>query len=381
MPTLNRHTIWALAALFAFSLNATTSHSAPSITSVDVSQLSQGIITISGSGFGSGPQIEVYDDFEHSNAQAGEPIVGNQAIVGDWVPHSSRIPRYDNMALSGNYSANLWSATAYNAATLTHYFKQPVQSVYMSYWIKIPTGYPFPGLDSSHQGFSSDSSWKFSWLIDQDYKGNSSDMYGPAYAGRGSMLIGGNDGKITSIANIENYWSWGKWMRYSTWVHADPNAPTTNGRVKVQVWSQEKGFYDFDVNRAVFDADGPTVKQYQYFNIPGWIRSFQNNNGRPLYDDIYVASGLNAFARVELTDSTNYQGSTKFAIQEITSWNSNQITFKVVNSNITDLNNAAIHVFAGDASSTTSGTIINGGTPATSNPPLPPSILNIKSSS
>ena len=57
------------------------------------------------------------------------------------------------------------------------------------------------------------------------------------------------------------------------------------------------------MQKAVFDADGPALKQFQYVNIPGWLR-----NGAPLYDDIYVASGANSIAHVELTDSELYAG-------------------------------------------------------------------------
>jgi len=64
-------------------------------------------------------------------------------------------------------------------------------------------------------------------------------------------------------------------------------------------------------------ADGPALKQYQYVNFPGWIRS-----NAPLYDDIYVATGPNAIARVELTDSANYDKSRIVAVQPSTSWSS-----------------------------------------------------------
>lgn len=369
---------WAITALLSIAFSSASLQAAPTISSVDTSQLAQGVITIKGSGFGSAPKIEVYDDFEHSGAKHGDVVDRNQAIIGGWSASSSASqPTYDDIALSGNYSYDAWHNGTSRTAQLTHHFQTPVQSIYYSYWIKIPPGYPFPGMDSAISGyFSTDSSWKFSWFIDQDYLGNSSDMFGPAYTGKGGMIMGGNDGRLAYLNPITDFWSIGNWLRVTAWLEADPNAPTTNGYMKVQFWTAAKGFNTRTYNQRVFDADGPATKQYKYVNIPGWIRGFPGNNGRPLYDDIYISSGANAYARVELTDNNDYNKSTKFAIQKPISWSNTQISFQVVKSNITNVGNASIHVFNGAGEAIASGSKVGSGssTPVVTSPPRAPTL-------
>lgn len=348
-------------------------HAAPSISSVDSSQLSQGIVTVNGSGFGAGAKIEVYDDFEHIGVATGDTLKIDQALVGQWSDSPYYKAIYDNFSLSGKHSAKLWDSANSVNAQIRHTFSSPIQSVYMSYWVAIPPGYPFPGNDNDYGGFSKDSSWKLAWLIDQDYKGNSSDVCVPTHVGQGRAMLAGNDWNLDGgIPDFPSWWSFGNWIRVSVWLHAEPTSPTTSGEIAFSTWSKEFGHSVYRRNQAVFDADGTTTKQYQYINFPGWIRGFMNNNGRPLYDDIYVASGPNAFARVELTDSTNYTNSTKFAVQKVLSWSDNQIKFQIVKSNIIDITNSAVHVFSGDASSTSIGTVI--GASATASPPNPPAL-------
>jgi hypothetical protein len=345
---------------------------APTITAVDTSQIAQNLITITGTGFGNASTVNVHDTFEHPGAVTGDFMALNQAIDGTWEDRDiGNLPRYDNFALSGNHSINTWDPINTRAAQIAHDFTNPVQSVFLSYWVAIPNGYPFPGWDAAYNGFSGDSSWKFAWLIDQDYLGNSSDVCVPTHTGQGYVKIAGNDGNIDwGMSKMQNWWSWGNWVRISAWLHADPANPAGSGRLRFSTWSAEHGFDVYDKNQPVFDADGPATKQYQYINIPGWIRSFTHNNGRPLYDDVYVSSGINAYARVELTDNTNYNNSNKFAIQKITSWSDTSITFKVLNANISNVNTASIHVFNGNGDSTSSGTPVGHTAPA--NPPLPP---------
>lgn len=376
MFAISRKT-WAITSFLSLVFSAQTALAAPTISSVDTSQLSQGLITIKGSGFGGAPRVDIYEDFEHSGAKHGNAVDTGQTIIGNWTPHNGAQPTYDDIAMSGNFSADMWNNSATRPGRLTLNFQSPVQSVYMSYWVKIPAGYPFPGNDSSYQGFySSDSSWKFTWLIDQDSQGNSSDLCVPTYSGSGTVGVGGNDGHLEYLPKIDNWWSKGNWMRITAWLEADPNAPTTKGHFRVQIWSAQHGMYELDRSRPVFDADGPTTKQYRYINFPGWMRDFPGNNGRPLYDDIYVSSGANAYARIELTDSTDYNKSTKFAIQKPISWTDNQVTFQVVAANIPDVSKAVIHVFNGAGDTSATGTAIQGAgqlpPPVASSPPVAP---------
>ena len=324
-----------------------TAGAVPVIESIDTSRYAQeGVIVLTGSDFGPPASIQVLDDFEHVGAATGGAVSLDQARLGNWTETSLPAPLYDNFAYSGNFSILGWNSQGDRVRQITKIFDVPIQSVFLSYWVAIPPGFPFPGNDASIAGgFSTDSSWKFLWLIDEDVQGNSSDLTVPTYTGQGSAQIAGNDLSLGQIAKPINWWSWGNWMRISAWLRADPNAPTENGRVLFQIFSKEFGTYVFDRNIPVFDNDGPTEKQYQRINFPGWIRTFAIGEGRPVYDDIYVASGPNAFARVELTDNIDYRKSFEFAIQAPTSWSDTQIEIKIISSAISDIDKAALHIF------------------------------------
>ena len=138
---------------------------------------------------------------------------------------------------------------------------------------------------------------------------------------------------------------------------------------KYIIYSDEFGTYEIDRTVPVFDSDGPSEKVYRYINFPGWIRSFSQGEGRPVYDDIYVASGPNAFARVEITDHIEYKKSRNFSIQLPINWTNNMIELKIVSSAIVDPDKAAIHIF------NSSGERSNRGTYLLANPPSPPEIV------
>jgi hypothetical protein len=339
----------------------------PVMTSVDTARLeSEGVVVIAGSGFGAPSKVHLFDDFEHAGATAGAVIALDGAKSGAWTRHGSNPPIYDGFANSGNYSARMAGPNV-GMRQITHEFGQPVQSVFVSYWVAIPAGYPFPGKDTSADGFPSNSAWKFAWLIDQDYEGNSSDVVVPTYAGQNSALIGGNDGNLSYIAPPSMWWSWGRWMRISALLRANPNAPTRDGRIRFEVFSREHGFYVLDQNTPVFDEDGPTAKQYQYVNFPGWLASFDLGEARPLYDDIYIASGPNAAARVEMSDNPDYERSEHFAIMQIVDWSDSRIEARVAPINRRAVPNPAFHVFDGDGRRSRTG----GGEPPPERPNPP----------
>jgi len=330
--------------------------SQPMITSIDKSRLAEGLVTITGSNFGGAPNVELHDDFEHTGAVTGETVALNKAIVGDWYQkYEAYTPLYDDFAMSGKHSMLAWNNEIPYMRTLEHTFTTPIQSFYMSYWVAIPDGFPFPGYDNDVGGFSSDSSWKLTWIFDESRKGLDSDLCIPTYIGGGQSLIAGNDWNLAHPADITEWWSWGKWIRITAWLHASPDAPTVSGNLRFSTWSKEHGQYLLEKDTPVFDNDGPATKQYKAITFPGWIRNFTDGIGRPLYDDVYVASGNNAYARVELSDSTDYYSSSEFAIQHIESWSDTQIIFRVVNGGLTDAINAKIHLFTGDGNSLSEG--------------------------
>lgn len=320
-------------------------HSDPVINSVDTDRVqSEGVVVINGRGFGERPVIHVLDTFEHSGAAVGDIVALDKARLGAWTRHGTNPPTYDGFARSGRFSARM-AGPDVGMRQLTHDFSQPVQTVFISYWVAIPPGYPFPGQDDIYDGFPSNSAWKFAWLIDEDYQGNSSDVIVPQYNGQNTSSISGNDGMLSYIAKPSTWWSWGNWMRIAALLEANPNAPTDDGRLLVEIYSQEHGLYRFDKNTPVFDKDGPFIKQYQYINFPGWFTSFELGEARPLYDDIYVASGPNAGARIEISDNPDYEKSDYIAIMQVESWDDTRIEASMAPVYLQEIASPSFHVF------------------------------------
>jgi len=322
----------------------------PFVSSVDTSQLGSGKLTVSGNSFGPGPSVDLFERFESSTAQAGDTIPITSPDIGGWDP-ISKVSVYSAQPHSGKLSAKMQNNPQFRLV-----FKQGIQEVFMSYWVRVPNGTLFPGATSPGV-FSTNSSWKFAWLIDLDHGGNSSDVCLPTHIGSGDFYLAGNDFNLSGTKLGSSWWSWNSWMRISVWLRANPTDPTASGEVLFQTVSEENGVAENWMSRRVFDADGPTLKEYKYLNIPGWIRS-----SAPLYDDIYVASGANSLAHVELTDSANYNQSHIVAVQPSTSWSSGKISVDVNQGGFSSLNNVYLFVWDKDGNRNATGYPLSAGT-------------------
>lgn len=302
-------------------------------------------VTVHGSGFGSGPNVFLFDGFESGTASSGDDVELTASIKGAWTDYGTNSPRYDNRAHSGNYSALIYDKDTEDMLQVKAQFPTGVQDIYVSSWVRIPNGTFFPGMNTTApEQFPSDSSWKFNWLIDQDYIGNSSDIILPSHTGFGKFAIGGNDGLIDYLST-NNWWSWTSWNRMSTLLKSNETDPTDTGLIVFSAMSSEHGAFEEVINKPVFDSDGPALKQFQSINFPGWLRPSGTNNVQPLYDDIYIATGENAAVRIEIADASVYSAASESAIQLAETWTDTKIVFKLREGGLTNVDQAYIHVF------------------------------------
>ena len=71
---------------------------------------------------------------------------------------------------------------------------------------------------------------------------------------------------------------------------------------------------------------------FDRIKFPGWFGNFGNADKSlfdAYYDDIYVATGANAFARVEISDAVNFTDSIVNLTMPIVSWAQDKIVIKV----------------------------------------------------
>lgn len=326
---------------------------APVIISVDASNVSSNALRINGSNFGSGPTIVIYDDFEGGNA--GDLIPYSNAKIGQWHHYGTgtpRPPRFDPISHSGKYSARMFDM---GMRQLNVQLKAGTTEVFMSYWVLVPPGTPFPGRNSGPRELSSDSSWKFSWLFDESYQGKDSDVCVPTYTGQKIFQLAGNDRNL--VRPTLGWWDWDNWIRVAAWFKANTNDPTSPGVVRFQTLSVNKGLRSQTwTDLAVFDADftiGDGRKEFQNLNFPGWVRPVRTiadppNGSSPetriLYDDIYVASGVNSVARVEIGDKPNYADSTILSVQLPIEWDDYSILVDMRPGGLNDLLKGYVYV-------------------------------------
>jgi len=295
-------------------------------------------IVISGDSFREGPNIVIFDDF--SRGADGESIT-TDATVGTWDSVSSNAVYIDDDSGTDNLGAHLIEGCSMRQ--LRVFFPKDI-SMFMSYRVKIPEGYTFPGTDQA-ETFSIGSHWKVTWLIGEDYDSSGNNMCIPTFVS--SFRIGGNSPSLAYYGEDnwpdrirafredgsrfgDDWWTFNGWNRGSFLIISDEKDP---GGAPGYYWHQainpEQGQTWFELNDRSFHG---LEEYWKQFNIPGWVvtnvdRCFEST--RVIYDDIYLAVGANSAARVEIGDSPIYTESKEIAIFTIDSWSDDQINATV----------------------------------------------------
>lgn len=293
----------------------------PSVSAVNASSLTVGqSVQITGSGFGSsGPDIILVDHFE--TGSSGDGISKEGPFIGRWdnVAGNAKITAFSHSGENGFLAFDGLRQT-----TLQFDIGRDETEIYVSFWVAVEPGYKFPGSTTGPRQLSTDSSWKYAWLMDGS-RGYSErdqfDLWIAAYTGK-AFNIAGNDGNFQWIWD---FWTW-EWNRVSMWIdgaaRAEFQTMTTDG-TRTEMY-----------NDSVFVQGSSNF--FNRLNIPGYLRSRSSpdNDIRPVYDDIYVARGPSAAARIEITDNANYSRSTESTLLTPTSWSGDQVTATLPPSNM-----------------------------------------------
>ena len=282
-------------------------------------------VTISGSGFGTtGPNVVLFDTFEKGTSGANISTLTNSADVANWTASTrlgGTVPLYTNAyALSGTKSMAIDYRVSWGSGPSLTYSNVQNSDILVSWWQYIPTNRDVPGTNNSADGGPN---WKWFWIGDQ----NDDWPWGSDYSIQclsstcdASTSLGSLDDTGTP-ARYDGKWynsllSKGTWMRVTV---AMKN--TTSG---AYVWQQEiNGSSNSVVDSVTNVVTAHSNDPWNVLVIPGFGRS--DNNSVLYIDDVYVATGAGARARVEMGNASTYSASTKLAFITPTSWNSNQI--------------------------------------------------------
>jgi len=329
----------------------------PTINSVS-GKISNGeLISIAGSGFGScGPNVVIYDDFEKGISGNSISTDVGSAQVGHWDAIGANFAgiRYSNAYRhSGSISyMDDWSSN--NGAEGHRYLEinslSGTSAIYFSWWSYIPTGVNVPGAEQGAADPGGGPNWKIFWLYGLPFPQNdiTSTFTTNSLPSSGAWFIGaGND---ISTARYDSGWGFdpsfikGQWTRWEVYILGS----TSNGIVQFFETNATHARY------AVVNATGVVTMHpgaaWNILHFPGYGRG--DPNAQTYHDDIYVAKGAGALARVELGNHPAYTSCTNLSVITPTSWNNNSITATVRQGSFSDLEN--VYLFVVDAAGTVS---------------------------
>jgi hypothetical protein len=328
------HIIFALLIYFVFLLPVQVAN-AVEVTSVSGAVSDGTSITISGLDFGNyGPNVVVFDDFESGAANSEINTGPGSAKYGKWDNISSYGSEFygttasvsGSKSFTSNYSVSYvnWIETLLPANT---------RNVFVSWWLYLPANNNLPG-----EGNTAGINWKQMWVQGADTTDD--DLVVPTMLGTSSWLINGNEGDPGYVNWTNVDFHKGEWKRLWVWLKGSTTSTSRDGELKF--WELTNS----GVVQRENDIGVNTLKQ-----SGAWERVRPNGYGRQTsncftsFDDIYIAAGPYAQARVEMGNAATYNTSTKLAILTPTSWADRSISATVNVGNFNSGERAYIYVF------------------------------------
>ena len=297
---------------------------APAIDTATGTFSNGGTINITGTGFGAtGPNVVFYDSFEKGTPGSLLSLSAGGADIGRWDVMSGNDgpeSRYSNAyARGGSNSMMTDFRTSYGQGPVTFYSNVQNTDLLISFWVNAPNNVPGVNGESPN--------WKLFWVGDwSDGFPYGSDMsvectYADCSPSEGISALD----DTAAPARYDGFYydpnfTIGQWRRITV---AMKNA--TSG---AYVWQQEvsAGGYqiaDSQTNVVTAHSDDP----WNMLAVPGFGRG--DTQARVYTDDVYIATGVGARARVEIGNASAYTECTNLSIITPTSWSDTSIAATV----------------------------------------------------
>jgi hypothetical protein len=322
----------------------TLAHPAPTITYISGTVLDNSSITIRGVGFGAnGPNILFFDDFEGGTVGQNIRTGVGSATIGKWSSIGIDEPYYSNdTAVSGSKAFKAVTKEGSESHANGFISLPNVTETFISWWCYVPSNSPWSGEEDNNVV-----NWKIIWL----YEDNSS--YDSLYLAQqkpdnGALIyhVGGNGSTLGYPT--DEYWRStslvkGAWHRYWMWVQ---DGYSTDGKIKI---------WELTPNGPVQNKDASNITTLhagivrRTLSVNGYTRRMYTTQATQMFDDVYVATGPNAQARIEMgTGCTggDYTKCTNLAVSTINSWSDGIIT---ATARLGNLSGTTIHIFVIDA--------------------------------
>jgi len=313
------------------------SNTEPSISGIDPSNFDNGdSIRISGSSFGTGPNVLLFDDFEAGTDGAELSI--SLATVGSWSSVSSSA--WTNYSSADKVSGNLAARfESYNFPPNRHpsiYARAPTafDSFYVSWWELIPTGDNLPGC-----GTVDNCNWKTIWVLDDSDNPHDADVC-ISSNGHDAWAVFGNDYPYEYSPYLDFESSVGVWHRFQFYIKGRTNS---SGQERVWVTDSTRNTMLIKSRDRQTLNIGDEGKRQRFF-INGYVRDTPDSH--PTFDDVYIAYGESAQARVEIGDADTYTDCSSLTVCTPTSWTDTSIDCNVRQGSFSE---GAAYLFVFDA--------------------------------
>lgn len=314
----------------ALSLIAVAADQAATISNIELVE-GEAVIEVTGSGFGKGPKVVFFDDFQAADdgARLGEADIR----IGTFNATRPAIyTTYDG--ISGEKGLLIRERNADGTSNLlqTEVVFDPTGEALFHYAVHVPSGNTWPYVTNGNTAsFGDTSSWKFIWLMSGSKGSSESGIFDtclPTHVGQGLMSLAGNDGGFSADKFI-NWWDW-HGVNHIT-VAIEKSKVATENNVGSIYWRtinqafkrREKTYSEVALQKAGVDVNFDRVK------IPGWVRQDPNDGFNAIYDNIYVAVGENSKARIEVTDRKDPAEATFVIVIPPISWADDKVAFRV----------------------------------------------------
>jgi hypothetical protein len=322
--------LWCLSFIFEFGI--CNGWSAPAISGIQGTVSDGGSVTVTGSGFGAtGPTVVLFDDFEKGTN--GNPIstTTNGASYGGWNSIADPPPRYSSSyAHSGSYSSKSdWSDNGgtEGARWVGISSLGGITQIYLSWWAFIPTGVNVPGTERGAGDPGGGPNWKIFWLYHNPWPASDfvATFLSNSLPSTGAWFVGMAD-DTNSPQRLDSGWNYdpsfikGQWSRWEFYLVGS----TANG--KLEFWETNSTHSNY----RLVNLSGVTMHSGETWDIlhfPGYGRG--DPHSQTYYDDIYVAVGNGARARVEIGNQSTYSSCTNIAVSTVTAWNDNQVSVTI----------------------------------------------------
>lgn len=294
-------------------------------------------IIVCGDEFGHlGPSYVLFDDME--SGEPGEPVELTNPLAGEWWRVSTLYSGAEG--LSGSQAMTIggegsgvaeYGITDDDAELGLMHFNE----IFVS-WALLDLGV-FPGNNSSETEFSTDSSAKDLWLMygargdNYSYSCsqgtcNGNDIVLVTHTGNGSFKIDGNN--TNSSWWVGGFWQFQTWNPMSVYLKVNPEDPYGPVVGAFEHISPEGGYirddYDGTVMREEHDEVEPVWDRIKFGS---WYRSTEGFHR--IVDDIYIAIGDGAAARVEIGDAPHIEDVTRLAVSTVERWSANRLEVTV----------------------------------------------------